>query len=146
MDFLSSLQPPTWLMEGYLSPTYDVMFGDTPTFVFVTEYIPIMYVTVLPLLNVFIKLFCVCNPSALGAFRWPPPDQDLIGSRRGQRIVRRVLAASAGISRMATAAALTAARSNKSSKNKTRTQAALTAQMAGQYGNSPAGSKRAENV
>ena len=125
MDFLSSLQPPTWLMEGYLSPTYDVMFGDTPTFVFVTEYMPIMYVTVLPLLNVFIKLFCVCNPSALGAFRWPPPDQDLIGSRRGQRIVRRVLAASAGISRMATGAALTAACTSTCRRGRTSSLCAI---------------------
>lgn len=139
MDALSSLLPPAIMasivnpMAEGLSSTYEVVFGDTPTSVFLVDYLPILYVTVLPLLNVFLRLFCVCDPGAVNAMRWPPRlDEPPIRSR-GQRIVRRAAHAISGVSRMANAAALSASHSKKSSKNKGRTNAALTAQMASQY-------------
>ena len=139
MDVLSNFLPPAVMasivnpMAESLSSTYEVIFGDTPTSVFLVEYLPLLYVTIIPLINVFLRLFCVCDPSAMSAMRWPPRLEEPTTKSRGQRIVRRAAHAISGVSRMATAAALTASYSKKPSKNKARTNAALTAQMASQY-------------
>ena len=139
MDALNNLLPPAIMAtivnpfaEG-LSSTYEVVFGDTPTSVFVIDYVPIMYVTILPLINVFLRLFCTCEPGAVSPMRWPPRLEDAPTKSRGQRIVRRAAHAISSVSRMANAAALSASYSKKNSKNKGRTNAALTAQMASQY-------------
>ena len=141
MAFISNLPLPPWLAT-YLATTYDTLFGDIATDVFLKEYLPLLYVSIVPLINVLLKLFCVCDPSVMTAAQWPPRLSEPDARTRGQRVVRRVINASAGISRMATAAALTAARSNKSSRNKCRTQAALTAQMNRQYDATPQPSMR----
>jgi len=123
---------PPWVQES-LSSVYAVMFGDTPRSVFIIDYVPLLYITVLPLLNLFLKLMCQCEPGALTARPWPPKN-DAGGSKRGQRVVRRIASAIAAQSRMAQMAALSSQRSGKGPKNKVRAQQALTSQLQGTYG------------
>ena len=124
---------PPWVAAS-LSSMYAVVFGDTPTNAFLIDYVPLLYITIMPLMNVFLKLMCTCEPGAIAARPWPPKN-DEGKSKRGQRVVRRITAVIAAQSRMALGAAMSSQRSAKGGpKNKMRANQALTSQLQGTYG------------
>ena len=131
---MASFALPPGVTES-LSSAYAVVFGDTPTNVFVIDYVPLLYITILPLINVFWKLISPsCEPGAISARPWPPKN-DQGKSTRGQRVVRRITAAITAQSRMAQSAAMSSQRSGKGPKNKMRANQALTSQMQATYSN-----------
>ena len=87
--------------------TYSSVLGDTPKSDFIFIMLPLLYVTLLPLLNVTRILFCPCEPSVVAAASWPPKPEK--ASNRGKRIVRRL---------MDTTGAFKAAGKSQAAKNK----------------------------
>ena len=67
------------------------IFGDTTKSEFWIQLVPLMYVCVLPFLNMARVLLCSCNPSLVPAASWPPKPEKKIRVSRGRRVVRSVL-------------------------------------------------------
>lgn len=135
----------TKMEEAAQTPAYIAIAGDMDPFEALREFVPIMYVSVLPLVIVLFRLVIVpsCTPSLIMYQSYPPPAPEGL-KQRGRRILRRAIMAARANARMlqATVGVWSAASgeapwANRSAKSQKRlsAQAQMTSNMRASYGN-----------